>query len=126
VYLRDHRLGHLVQPRHHAYADREQLLVEGFVAARRQLREVVTGGECRPGAFDDEHARIRIRSDGVEGVDDFEHQRERQRIAPIGTIEHEARDRRRGELDVLVGHDVSRRTRLGGDDGDEKQYAARP
>jgi hypothetical protein len=81
--------------------------------------------EHGPRAFDDEHACVGGRGNRIERVDDFEHQCQRQRVAPIGAVEHEARDRCRMQLDVLVRHVVLPATRLGGDDRGEKQYAAR-
>ena len=110
VHLGDDRLRDRLHGRHQPAAGGEQL---GRVVALagRQLGEVVAGREGRTGPGDDDHP-----SRGpFEGLLQLPHQLERQRVAPLGPVERDPRDR----FDVLHqevlprAHPVDRTARVG-------------
>ncbi len=116
VDLGDHRLRELVYPRHQAYARGEEPFVERLVTIARHLREVVTGRERRSAAFDHEHAGGRVGRDGVEQVEHLFHRREGERVAALGPVEYEPRDRAVA-LELDLAPDVRHRARLTGYSG---------
>ena len=119
--------GHLVQARHHAHAGREQLLVEGLRRGSPSSRR----GRGRPRTPAPAPSMTTTRDvgvggDRVEGVDDFD--ASTRATARCGDRDDRARGARSAPSAARCVGTPCRLpgTRLGGDDGDEKQYAARP
>ncbi len=104
VHLGDDRLRDRVDPRHQLDARAEQLAVERVVAVPLDLGEVVTGRERRTAPLDHGDRRGR-RADLVERDEHLPHQRQRQRVAPLGPVEGQPGKRRPDvQLEMLVRH----------------------
>jgi hypothetical protein len=104
VHLGDGRLRDRVQPGHEVDAGAEQLLVELGLAGCDDLTQVVPGGKGRSPSFDHEHRRVSV-GHGVERGEHLAHERERQSVAPIRSVERQPGERVADvELDVLERH----------------------
>ena len=92
VHPGDHRLGQAHDVQHQAGAGGEGLLIRGAVGAGAYFPEVVAGAEGRAGAGQHNRFDCRGFGDGGQFLGQGVHQRQRQGVARLRTVEREPGD----------------------------------